>query len=279
MATKGRGGLDSEIDALFRLSLSDFTTTRNALASRLKREKLPVDAERVKSLAKPTAPAWAVNQIYWENPGAFDELLDVGERIRKAQTGRLKNVDVRELFDEKKRLTAGLLERASAALTAAGHSASPDAMRRVSATLESLAVWGTTAGAPAVGRLTADLDPPGFEALAAVMGGTKFDTAKVLSFRTPKPVEDPAVARARAREVVQAAEKTLRETRREFDRAEATLAKLRARSAAIEKEREEIERRYAQAREDLRKASAEAKHAADAVSRAERSVADAKSKL
>jgi hypothetical protein len=202
---------DAEIDALFRLPLAEFTSARNALAARLKKAGRAIDAERVKSLAKPPAPAWAVNQLYWQNPKAIDHLIGITERVRKGQTGRNKNADLRDLLSEKKRMTAELMEKASAILSAAGHAASPDAMRRVSATLEALAVWGKTEGAPRAGRLTADLDPPGFEALAAVMGGAKFESARVLAFRAPKAAEDPAAARARTRDAVKAAEKLLRD--------------------------------------------------------------------
>src|SRR6266550_7544192 len=196
MPTKRATNLDAEIDALFRLPLAEFTPARNALVARLKKLDRAIDAERVKSLTKPPAPAWAVNQLYWQNPRAIDQLVGVTERVRKAQSGRIKNADLRELLSEKKRMTAELMEKASAILSAAGHAASPDAMRRVSATLEAVAVWGKTEGAPQAGRLTADLDPPGFEALAAVMGGAKGESGRVLSFRAPKAAEDPGAARA-----------------------------------------------------------------------------------
>lgn len=276
----GKGDLDEQIDELFQLPLADFTSARNALAGRLKKEKRPIDAERVKALAKPPAPAWAVNQLYWENSKAIDQLAAVAKRVRQAQAGKIKNVDVRALLDDKKRMTSELMDRASAILREAGHATSPDVMRRVSATLESLAVWGDTEGAPVAGRLTADLEAPGFDALAAVMGGAKIDAAKVLPFRASrKPVEDPAAARARAREAVQAAEKVLRESRREAAAAEAALAKARARTEAIEKQKEEIEARYAEAKEEARAASSEAKKATQAVAHAERSLAEAKESL
>lgn len=277
-----RADLDEHIDELFRLPLSEFTSARNALASRLKKEKRPIDAERVKALPKPSAPAWAVNQLYWENPKALDQLIAAARRVRQAQTGKIKNADVRGLLDEKKRMTAELMERASAILSAAGHTTSLDVMRRVSATLESLAVWGDTEGAPAAGRLTADLEAPGFDALAAVMGGSKLEPANVLQFRTSrasKPAEDPAAARARAREAVQAAEKALREARREAAAADSALTKARARTEAIEKQKQEIEARYAEAKEEARTASNEAKRAAQALAQAERSLADAKAVL
>src|SRR5689334_24493238 len=135
---KRASGIDAEIDALFQLPLAEFTGARNALAKRLKDEGRTLDAERVKAFAKPPAPAWAVNQLYWQDPKAIERLLTLGERIRRAQTGQLKNADLRALIDEKKKMTATLLTKAAALLEQAGHSASPDTMRRVSATLEAL---------------------------------------------------------------------------------------------------------------------------------------------
>src|SRR5687767_3279222 len=98
--------LSAEIDPLFQLPLAEFTGARNALAARLKKEGRSVEAERVKALLKPPAPAWAVNQLYWQDPKSFETLLATGERIRRAQTGKLRNVDLRALLAEKKQLMA-----------------------------------------------------------------------------------------------------------------------------------------------------------------------------
>ena len=275
MARRG-SDIGAEIDALFQLSLAEFTGARNALAKRLKNEGWALDAERVKALAKPSSPAWAVNQLYWQDPKAIERLLTLGERIRRAQTGQLKNADLRALIEEKKQMTMALLAKASAILEQAGHAASLDSMRRVSATLESLAAWGSMEGVPRAGRLTAELDPPGFDTLAVLMGGKKLEAEKVLLFRAPKPVEDPAAMRARLHEAVQAAEKALREAHRDAERAESALAKATARVAAVEKQKQEIEARSAEAKEAARLASSEAKKAAQAVAAAERSLAKAK---
>ena len=82
-------------------------------------------------------------------------------------------------------------EQATEILQENGHAASPDAARRITTTLEALATWGTTSGAPQAGRLTDDIDPPGFEALAALVprpGGGKSE-AEVTKLRTdPKAV-------------------------------------------------------------------------------------------
>jgi hypothetical protein len=279
MPTKRRNDIDSEIDALFRLPLAEFTSARNDLAARLKKLGRSIDVERVKSLAKPPAPAWAVNQVYWQKPEAIDRLIGVTERVRKAQTGAIKNANVRDLLNEKKEMIATLMDQASAILSGAGHAASPDAMRRVSATLEALAVWGKTEGAPQAGRLTADLDPPGFDALATLMAGAKIEPARVLSFRKPKPAEDPAAARAHAREAVKAAEKRLRDAQRDAERAQAALVKADARVTSVEKQKRDIDARYAEARDEARAASSEAKNATQAVGEAERALAKAKEAL
>lgn len=269
----------AEIDTLFQLPLAEFTEARNALAKQLKNDGRTLDAERVKALVKPPAPAWAVNQLYWQDPKAIERLLTLGERLRKAQTGQLKNADLRALIEEKKQMTTAMQKKASAILDQAGHAASLDSMRRVSATLEALAAWGDMEGVPRAGRLTADLDPPGFDTLAVLMGDKKLHAEKVLLFRAPKPVEDPAAMRARQREAVQAAEKALREAQRDAERAESALAKANARVAAVETQKQEIEARYAEAREAARAAASEAKKSAQAVADAERSLGKAKGTL
>lgn len=278
MARRG-ADIGAEIDALFQLSLAEFTDARNALAKHLKNEGRTLDAERVKVLTKPPAPAWAVNQLYWQDPKAIERLLALGERVRKAQTGQLKNADLRTLLEEKKQMTMALLTKASAILEEAGLAASADSMRRVSSTLEALAAWGSMEGVPKAGRLTAELDPPGFDTLAVLMGGKKLEAEKVLLFRAPKPVEDPAAMRARLRETVQAAEKALRDAHREAERAESALAKANERVATVEKQKQEIEARSAEAKEAARLASSEAKKTAQTVADAERSLAKAKRTL
>lgn len=272
--------IDAEIDALFQRSLAEFTEARNALAKRLKKEGRTLDTERVKALAKPSAPAWAVNQLHWQDPKAIEQLLALGERVREAQAGQIRNADLRALIEEKKQMTKALLTKASAILEEVGQPASADSIRRLSATLESLAAWGFMEGAPRAGRLTVDLEPPGFDTLAPLMGGKEFATKNVLVFRAPKPVDDPRAAmRARLQEAVQTAEKALREAQSDAERAESALAKTNADVAAVEKQKQEIEARYAEAKEAARLASSDAKKRAQAVADAERSLAKAKGML
>src|SRR4051812_33600983 len=51
-------GLKAEIRDLYRMPPEEFTAARNALASRLGKEKRKDDAAEVKALPKPTPSAW-----------------------------------------------------------------------------------------------------------------------------------------------------------------------------------------------------------------------------
>lgn len=295
--------LDSEIDALFQLPLAEFTAQRNALAARLKKAGRAADADAVKSVQKPPASAWAINQVAWQHPAEIHALLAVGERFRAAQAAQLsgKAADLRGLLNERRDALAGLMKRANAILEGAGHSASPDMGRRIATTLEALATWGRAEGAPQAGRLTDDLDPPGFEALAALVprssggagGGKAAEPPRVLPFRQEprarrgKGTDDDAEARrVKAREAVQAAEKALREAQRDAERAEAALKSAAARAKAAEKAKAEIEPRYEkalaaaqEAAKEARRVAQDAEDAAQAVTDAEQALEKAKTAL
>jgi hypothetical protein len=289
-----RADIDGDIDALFRLPLAEFTAARNALAARLKKAGRTDDVERVKGLMKPPASAWTVNQLYWHDQPSIDSLLDVGERFRKAQAAQLsgKNADMRNLLNERREALSHLMKRAGDILRDSGHAVSPDATRRIATTLEALATWGRTSGAPQAGRLTDDLDPPGFEALAALVprpGGGKgtAEPSRLLQFRQErtrgrkekKSAEDQAALRAKAREAVEAAEKALRDAQRDAERAEAALKKAAARAKAAESERNEIERRYEKLQEEAQAATKEARRVAQEAEEAAQAVTDSEAAL
>jgi hypothetical protein len=165
--------LDDEIDALFRLPLAKFTGSRNALASRLKKDGRANDAERVKLLTKPSISAWTVNQLYWDHRDAFDELIAIGKRFRSGPTSRSTNkaASMRDSLDARREALANLSELATELLTDAGHSPTPDTIRRITTTLEALSAYALLGNGPTSGRLTNDVDPPSFESLASLMSG------------------------------------------------------------------------------------------------------------
>jgi hypothetical protein len=296
------GAAAADIDALYRLPLAEFTAARNALAVRVK--KAGGDADAIKALTKPSISAWAVNQLFWRHRREFDRLMDAGERFRDAQAAQLagKNADLRAPLEARRealRLAASLLHDA-------GSPASPDMMRRVTTTLEALAVYGRHDGAPPAGRLHDDVDPPGFEALSALVprvGTGKADgPSRVLTFRQepPKPPKkklDPETAArqeeqerkaatAAARAAIQEAERTLRDARRDMQAAEAALKKVAARTKQAEKEKADAEAQLEKAtaaaedaRQEARRVAADAETAAQTVEDAERALEKARKVL
>lgn len=299
----------SDIDALFQLPPDRFTAARNELAARLKAAGRTDDAARVKGLAKPPVSAWVVNQLFWRHKKTFDRLMTAGERLRKAQASQLKVAggggkasDLRELLETRRQALGELSKVAATLLRDAGHEPSPDQMRRIATTLEALATYAGHPSAPRAGHLAADLDAPGFEALAALIpraGGRRNagQPPKILQFARKAPqarAKDPkerrkqeeAERKARAAEaaaVVRAAETALAGARKDAARAEAALRKAATRAKQAERARDALTARYEKltadadrARQDARKVAAEAEDAAQAVADAERAVAEAR---
>lgn len=157
--------LEADVDALFKLPLAKFTSERNALAARLKKSGRGDDAVLVKSLAKPSISAWAVNQLYWNHREPFDQLIASGERFHKSQTSRSggKVTDMRDALDARREALSELSDLATSLLRDAGHNPAPDTIHRITTTLEGISAYATRSNAPRPGRLTADVDPPGFE--------------------------------------------------------------------------------------------------------------------
>ena len=303
---EGTDGLQDDIDALFQLPLAEFTAARNALATRLKKAGSGDSANEVKALAKPSVPAWAVNQLYWKHRIALDRLLEAGQRFRKAQTTQLagKSADLREPLEARRAALADLSTRAAKILTEAGSAAAPDTMRRVTTTLEALSTYAGVPGTPQAGRLTDDVQPPGFEALAALVpsverSGRPSGPPRVIPFEQKKPAKktlknaaDPADEKARAAErnaqiaaakaAIQEAERTLRDSRKAAQRAEEELKKAAARSKEAEasktKADQALERANAEAdeaRKNARTVAAKAEEAAQEVEDAERALTKA----
>ena len=171
---------DDPIDALFKLPLTEFIGARKELAARLKKGGDSDEAERVKALTKPSISVWTVNQLYWNHRDEFDELVSTGQRFRKAQAAG-KMVNMREALDARREALAQLSGLATEILRDAGHNPSLDALRRITTTLEALSSLASFSRETTPGRLTQDIDPPGFDSFGS------FTTSAVTTVRPPKP--------------------------------------------------------------------------------------------
>lgn len=206
---------NAKIDALYELPLGEFTAARNALAKEL-------GDPDVKKLAKPSVPAWAVNQLVRRESKLVEALLEHGEALQKQtlkgsvealrDSQRRERETVRELVKRVERFlekpTAQTLERVAATLTAGAQS---DAGRK----------------ALRAGRLTEELTPTGFEALTGM---------------APPKRSGPKDELAEAR-------RAKAERGRQRRRLEEELRKLERRADAAEREAERLEREAAAARE------------------------------
>jgi hypothetical protein len=299
-----------DVDALFKLPLEEFTAARNTLAASLKAAGKADDAAAVKALTKPPLSAWAVNQLYWRHRKPFDQLMAAGDRLRKAQASQLagRSAELRGPMEAHREAVAELAKRAAALLRDSGHPPTPDLTRRVTTTLEALAAYGTQDEAPQAGRLTADVDPPGFEALSALVpkGGSRRGgdgtPSRVIPFRQAQKAapakklsrqekerqqkEERAARQKAAIAALREAERNLREAQKTLAQREGELRKAAERAkvtekakAALEKQFEQVSAEADEARQEARRVASEAEEAAQAVNDAERAVEKAKDEL
>ena len=286
------GKLNDDLDELFKLPLAEFTDARNALVKHLKLNGRANDANLVKTLTKPSISAWTVNQLYWYHREEFDTVLAAGQRFRKAQTSG-KVADMRGSLEARRDALTELADLAASVLSDAGHNPSPDTIRRVTTTLEALSAL--TDG-PTPGRLSQDVDPPGFESLASFVPGTIKATAKPAAAKpqqTTTPARDARkdeqtrqVKIAAARFSVQAAKKSLADAKVRAQTLESTHKKAYAEAKQAEKQLREAEDRFKRAKSASEAATqrsqtiaAEAEDATNAVDDAKRAVEKAAKEL
>jgi hypothetical protein len=231
--TKGR--LDEELEALFKLPLSEFIAARKTLAAQLKQGGRRDDAAYVMALVKPTVSAWAVNQLYWQHREAFDQLIATGQRFRQAQTsGRAgKIADMREALDARRKSLSHLSDLATALLRGAGSNPTPEMIHRISTTLEGMSAYATLPDAPRPGQLTRDVDPPGFESFTSLMPAAGMPKMKEEPARITTSPKSDRVASSR-RKAESAGETNRFEQTRQAKIAAAKVSVQEARSSLIE---------------------------------------------
>ena len=279
---------EHDVDELFRLPLAEFTTARNTLAAQLKKSGRRNEADFVKGLGKPSISAWAVNQLYWNHREAFDQLIASGERFRQAQTSRLtrKVTDMREALDARRDALSNLSDLAAALLRDAGHNPTQDTIRRITTTLEGMSAYASLPDGPSAGRLTHDVDPPGFESLSSFTPATSSPRKVEPAADVVQLKETRQASIAAAKALLQEAKRSLTDARARAPSLEATQKKASAEAKEAEKHRREAEQRFERAKaasEDatrrVRSVAVEVEEATKVVKDAERRVERASKEL
>lgn len=301
------GKLKDEVDDLFKLPLAEFTDARNALAKRLKQSGRADDANLVKILTKPSVSAWTVNQLYWNHRDAFEQLLAAGQRFHKAQTSSAagKLADLRGALHARREALTDLSGLAESLLSDAGHNPSPDTIRRINTTLEAVSAHASPGDGPTLGRLSQDVDPPGFELLASFVSdvGTAKGTAaparasqksvttgsqqknardvrqldeKHQLEETRQARQDRQVRIAAAKLSVRAAKRSLADARARAQSFEGAQKKANAEVKEAEKRKREAEERFKQASAAHEQAAQRARSVAEEATAAAQAVEDAR---
>jgi hypothetical protein len=189
-------------------------------------------AAEVKKLAKPSVPVWTANQLARREPGELRALLRSAEELRKAQQKALAGkgvADLQKRLDEQRRAVRALARLGRDILADEGRSVSDAIVERIAKTLDAAALDEGSRFLLRAGRLTEEVEPLGFDALA----GMSVTPAK--GRRTAAKAKPKGGAVADARRRLQEAQRNARERAREAthadreaDRAESAAAKARS---------------------------------------------------
>ena len=245
---------EEEIDRLYGLPLDEFTRDRDALARRIRQEGEGTLAAEIKQLRKPTLPAWVVNQLARQRELDMQRLLKAGEQLAGAQAEAIR-AQSGDAFLEARRdeqhALEGLAARAKEILADAGRGTAT--LDRVLATLRAGSLTEDGRALLESGRLTEELEPPGFEALA----GLNIPRGRPPRRRTSKPA--PAASRPAAPAPPQPEAPTQSEIQRKRElasEARRRVRDLRRDLRALETRAATAERQAAQLRGQLQAAEA-----------------------
>jgi hypothetical protein len=269
---------DDEINALYRLPPGEFTAARNVLA-----KARGAAGAAIKTLEKPSLPAWSVNQIYWHDRPTFEALITASAAMRQAHvqviSGRSADVAGAEATHTAAVKTA--VASARRLIDAAGEKATPATIDAITETLQALPTEDTP------GRLTKPLKPLSFSALLAmgipvVQGPTRSmvhgsgglarrslgEGGSMVHGSSKKEIAEQAAARKLAEKALKAAttaeenaEAAHAEAKKAATHVERELARVRDRVQFLEKQRndaEEVLRQRARALQDATNARIQA---------------------
>lgn len=285
--------MEDPIDELFSSDPAEFTAARDALAKRLRADGEKDRAAQVKALRRPTAAAWAVNQVARRHPQLVDDVREAGralERSQRRMLSGLRDAGMAEATRARREAVDAAVAAAGDLLASAG--TKPDAHQdKLRATFEAASLGGDALDAVRDGRLAKELPPPsGFGGLAGLELIPGAD--EPASDATPSPEEDAgdaeqdaaddedvALARAAvadARERAAEAVGRARTARRHAEELERARDDAEEEAAALERAAQDARRRadglaadLEDAREDERRLADLARRRADDVREAE----------
>ena len=242
--------LERELDRLYQLPLSEFTSARDELAKRLRSEGERERADEVKKLRKPNVGVWLVNQLARERELDVQRLLRAGESLTKSQAKAAAGKSSQK-FLEARRDEQQALERLARAAReiAEREEIGSTALAKATETLRAASLTAEGRDLLKRGRLSEDLEPPGFEALAGIDG--------IAPDRSPKKAK-PSRSNERTEK-----RRLLKEARQRLQHLRADERQLTTAARAAERDAERAEAEAVAARSRLEDAREEARAATE----------------
>ena len=228
---------------LYALPLDEFTAARNKLAKELAKEGDKEEANRVKALPKPSAPAWLVNQLVRREKKAAKDLLRAGERLRDAQEKALGGggrSPMEKAIAAEREAVQTLVDAAQKISDEDGAKVSGANLDRVRQTLHAVSLDDEVREAFESGELVSDHEATGIDALALMATSPKKGSG-----RKGKAKKDDAAARKRLR----AAEEEEQRIESELDAAQRELVAARERVSRLEGHLSRAQKATARARD------------------------------
>lgn len=238
-----------EVDSLYQGPLDAFIDARNALAKATRRADL-------KTLPKPSLPAWAVNQLFWHHRPVVGRLVAAADAVRDQHQRMLagETANLREAESAHRDAMRDAVAAAREVVALGGHALTSATLDAIRDTLRALP------SPEANGRLVRPLTPRGLDALSGLAVTARPGPTPTARRDHERPTVDDAAALLRD---ARAAEAAAREREAQRQHAEAALADARAGLARAEAAVD-------QAEQDLVTRQAERVAARDALKRAQR---------
>lgn len=232
--------LPDEATTLFREPPESFVAARDELVVRLRGEGRSEEAAAIKSLRRPTAAVWALNQLSTRDPSGVQGLRSAGAELRAAQQATLSSSRagadrLRSATAARRAAVVQLAGVAGDLLEEAGRAGRPE---EVASALEAASVDDETGERLAAGTLERSPEPvSGFGdvfGLTAIPGGAEEEDAPA---RTGPSDNDRAEAEAevaRVRRDRDAAARRARKARETAERLASRVEGMRERLTAAE---------------------------------------------
>jgi hypothetical protein len=218
--------VDKEIDRLYGLPLGEFTEARDTRVKELRSGGERDAADHVKKARKPTAAAWAANQLARTERMNVRALLTAGDQLRDGQAELMrggKPDDLRRAQESERRALAALLDAGREIVDG------DTTLRKLESTLRAAVVDPDARDLLERGRLTKELTPSGF--------GLRGMPAPPKRRRASAKVKEPDAAAERRK--------------RELAEARAALQEAQKRAKAAEREAEKARKEVTKAEEHV----------------------------